>query len=618
MKLNTEFYKLPLRFDQALLRHELSQFSETDWRTHSTLAAGNASIIMASVGGTFIHDFAMSGPTKSTAFLERCPYLKQILERLANPISRCRITKLAGATKTPAQADCNYHWFRRLPIYVPIITNSAVRLFCNKKSLQMAAGEAWIFDNTYPHRMINMGDQDCFHLVIETKDSSILAQAEHTTFQHKDIPYLPDNQGQIHLEPYCFEVLTPQEFRKLTTDILSDIETAQMPKSDFSLMMQTVEQLRHQWEKIFSRFGHHSTGELSYQDVIVDFKNQIVPKIENWLPSDGKGKYAVDVISSMLLMYPPTPKRLNLDFITKKRRKKKLKVSKINKLDFQCPKFERPVFILSAPRAGSTLLFNTLSQFSDLWNIGGESHEIFEGIDALNPAAHNFSSNRLTEEDAFPHNISALKKRFACELQNRDERTYLEFPVEQRLTSVRLLEKTPKNVLRIPFIKAAFPDALFIYIYRDPRENISSMVEGWRLQSFISYKQLPGWPFKNWSFPLTPGWESLKECSLVEIAASQWKMSNVYILDDLQALPKSSWYLLHYSDLIREPKKMISEISQFAGFHWDQHIEQLLSKSLPLSSSTVSAPSPDKWRKNEPEIASVLPSLEPIISRLGF
>jgi len=65
--------------------------------------------------------------------------------------------------------------------------------------------------------------------------------------------------------------------------------------------------------------------------------------------------------------------------------------------------------------------------------------------------------------------------------------------------------------------------------------------------------------------------------------------------------------------MIRAPKKTISEISQFAGFDWDQHIEQKLSQSLPVSKMTLSAPSPDKWRKNEKDIATVLPTLKAII-----
>ena len=34
-----------------------------------------------------------------------------------------------------------------------------------------------------------------------------------------------------------------------------------------------------------------------------------------------------------------------------------------------------------------------------------------------------------------------------------------------------MLEKTPKNSLRVPFLNAVFPQALFVYLYREPRES---------------------------------------------------------------------------------------------------------------------------------------------------
>jgi hypothetical protein len=697
MKLKTEFYRLHLHFEPTQLRQELSQFSETDWGSYFTAAAGNTSIIMVSVGGIFNHDFAISGQTKPTAFLERCPYFRQVLKALNSPISRCRLTRLTGTSETPAQEDCNYHGFRRIFICVPIVTNSAVKLYCNNRSIQMAAGDAWIFDHTQQHWMVNGADQDCIHLIIETKGSyafeKMLAQAEqpYGSSDHRpnnvpvqNLPYLPNNDSQIDLEPYCFEVLTSQEISELTTDIFSEAKQAQMLHSEFLALVQTIEIFKNQWEKTFSQFGHHSRGELAYQNIILYFDEQIVPKVKKWLSPNSKGRYAINVISSMLLMSPPAPKRLSRHLLTKKRLKAKptvhwdvyyqrvdnaeyqagfqrlqrlpnllpilesfrlpltldemwhrfcakLEVTKdelteaVQKLmalellteNFQVPKFDRPLFIVSAPRAGSTLLFNTLSHFSELWTIGEESHELIENIEGLHPSTHNFSSNRLTEIDASPHISTTLQKRFAQQLQDRNGVAYLDLPVKQRHNQVRFMEKTPKNALRIPFLKSVFPEALFIYLYREPTENISSMMEGWRSHRFIAYRNLPCWPFKEWSFLLPPGWSSLQNCSIVEIAAYQWKAANSYILDDLQALPKSCWCLVRYSDLIQKPKETISQVSQFAGFQWDQRIEQVVSQSLPISQMTLSTPSPDKWRKNEMEIATVLPDLEPIINILA-
>lgn len=282
------------------------------------------------------------------------------------------------------------------------------------------------------------------------------------------------------------------------------------------------------------------------------------------------------------------------------------------KEDVPLPEFDRPVFIISAPRAGSTLLFETLCQFRDIWSVGTESHDIIEAIPELHPAANNFSSNRLTEASALPSVGNALRDGFVRQLRDRSKSAYLNLPVKERPQKIRFLEKTPKNALRVPFLKAVFPDGLFIFLYREPRGNISSMMEGWRSQRFVSSPQPPGWAKKNWSFFLIPGWESLQNCSIPEIAARQWQTANSYIWDDLQSIPSSSWYPIKYQNLIDAPQKVIREISKFAGLSWDRGIEERLSQSLPTSAVTLSKPSPDKWRKNEKEILEVLPIVKPV------
>ncbi|HBE16876.1 MAG TPA: sulfotransferase [Cyanobacteria bacterium UBA11149] len=289
---------------------------------------------------------------------------------------------------------------------------------------------------------------------------------------------------------------------------------------------------------------------------------------------------------------------------------------KLLKEDFPLPEFDKPIFIISAPRAGSTLLFESLSQFPQLWTVGKESHAIIEGIPQLRPAAHNFSSNCLTEADAQPHISLALREGFARQLRDRFGMAYLHLPIQQRPQKIRFLEKTPKNALRVPFLKAVFPDALFIFLYREPRSNINSILEGWRSGHFISAVKIPGWPFRNWSFLLIPGWSSLSNSSIAEIAAHQWKTANSYIWDSLQSIPPSSWCLVRYQDLVREPQKAIREISEFAGLSWNEQIEERLSQPLPISGATLSQPSADKWLTNERDILEVLPMVEPIANML--
>jgi hypothetical protein len=314
----------------------------------------------------------------------------------------------------------------------------------------------------------------------------------------------------------------------------------------------------------------------------------------------------------MLFTAPAAPARLNQRLLQVRRKHKTV----ATRAEVQPASFDRPLFIVSAPRAGSTLLFETLSQFPALWTIGEESHEVIEGIPELHPAAHGYHSNRLTAVAVSPPVIALLRERFTRQLQDRAGQLYVDLPAAQRPPTVRFLEKTPKNALRIPFLKAVFPSARFLYLYREPQENISSLIEGWRSRRFIGYRPLPGWPYQEWSFLLVPGWERLSNSSIAEIAAYQWQTANQTIVNDLLVLLSSDWHLIRYTDLVRRPKQTVEQIAQFAGLSWDQQAERAISRALPVSSMTVSAPDPNKWRKNEWQLAQILPEFEPMIHKL--
>src|SRR3954468_16814436 len=108
----------------------------------------------------------------------------------------------------------------------------------------------------------------------------------------------------------------------------------------------------------------------------------------------------------------------------------------------------RPIIIVSAPRSGSTLLLETLAASPDLWSVGGESHAVIEGIPWLHPGSRGWESNRLGRADADARTIRLLRRRFSAAVRDRVGRRAPVGPPR-----VRLLEKTPRNALRIPFLR---------------------------------------------------------------------------------------------------------------------------------------------------------------------
>lgn len=269
--------------------------------------------------------------------------------------------------------------------------------------------------------------------------------------------------------------------------------------------------------------------------------------------------------------------------------------------------FDRPVVILAAPRSGSTLLFETLAEAPQVWTVGGESHQFIEGLRPLNPMSGQVDSNRLDASHATGRIEQVLRRRFAQSLQDRDGRPLSPEQLPERL---RFLEKTPKNALRQPFLEKVFPGAFYVHLVRDPRPNISSMMEAWKSGRWVTYPRLPGWRGPPWSLLLPPGWQGLRGCSLAEICAFQWDSANRVILDDLEKLPPERWLACQYDDLTQCTEPLIRKICEFAGLDLDDRLVQHISGALPLSRLTQTAPDPEKWRKNETVILPVLGSVD--------
>jgi uncharacterized protein (TIGR03032 family) len=272
------------------------------------------------------------------------------------------------------------------------------------------------------------------------------------------------------------------------------------------------------------------------------------------------------------------------------------------------PAFERPIFVVCPPRSGSSLLFETLPQAPGVWTIGGESHAFIEGIPALQPARRGFESNRLTAEDASPDVVRRLQKAFFDRLRDRDGNRP---PPADTVSGLRFLEKTPKNALRVPFLAAAFPDALFVYLYRDPRETLSSMLDAWRAGRFVTYARLPDWAGPKWSFLLVPGWREWSGRPLAEIVARQWSVATSQLLDDLEALDPGRWCVASYDRLVAEPQQEIERICAFAGLAWDR----TLTAPLPPARHTLTSPEPGKWRHNAQELKPVMPLVVDVAQR---
>ncbi len=593
-----------------LIPSVLAEINSQDWFTHVEEISGNASICFVSVGGTQNNDFVLSGQLEITPLLRQYPAIKKILLALNQPVARVRLMRLPAQTRTQSHPHY-YQYFRYQSLYIPIKTTAELYFYQGKASFKLEQGMAFSFQQTAHQSMENKSKETVIYLVIEY----LATQNVCNGFEIKPLDKieLTSQSGQPLLckQPY-FTVFTPTELQKLTNTLLVLIQKLEIEDKKLLLLQQKILLFNQQWQTCFQQFGHNSKGELAYSHLILQFREQVFPLIRfQFKQLDFVGQGIFEIINSLLLTTPSLPKRLNRHLLNTQSRKRRN-----NDKPIITASFIRPVFIVSAPRAGSTLLFNCLSQSTDLWTTGEENHELLENIAGLHPADKNYCSNRLLAEDANDKIALELCQRFSQRLVNKRGVFYQDLRGEARPSKIHFLEKTPKNSLRIPFIKALFPDAAFIYLYREPCANINSLMEGWRSRRFIAYKTLPNWPFKEWSFLLTPQWQSFNKSSLVEITAYQWKIANEMIINDIQQLPTTDWTMLSYEQLIKNPEKQLQQLIKFMQLRWDSSKQALTPQNLPITPVTLSSPQVDKWKKHHQELTTISAIIEPTVEMI--
>jgi uncharacterized protein (TIGR03032 family) len=609
VKLDTEFIQLPLSYEVERLQEEVLAIPERAWRPHPQGHPGNSALPLLAVGGDPAND-STSGAMAPTPHLERCEYLRQVLASLETVLGRTRLMRLDGNAEATLHVDTNYYWAERVRIHVPIVTSPAIEFICEERSLHMPEGEAWIFDAWRRHNVLNPTGDRRIHLVADTVGSSqfwdLVARGrrpfagggEDGGFETRLVPYRPGAEVRLETEGWNFSpVMSPWELERLAADVVFDGlgETADHAADEAALRRSLVAFTR-QWRAVWARYGPTPAG-LDVFKALRDSADRAIARFEGKIPL-ANGVDAVGAVRQLLLRPALNPELMG-NGLSSRPATPRPQASAAGRGRRPRPsRFDRPIFIVAPPRSGTSLLFETLSLSPSVRTIDGESHREFESIPHLHPANRGWDSNRLGPADARPRVVERLEANLMEKLQDRAGN-----PVPTEATGLRLLEKTPKNALRVPFLDAAFPDALFIYIYREPQEALSSMIAAWESGRFRTYPDLPGWDGPTWSLVLTPEWRNLKGKELPEIVAEQWRMSSEILLRDLERLPPERWSVVGYHNFLADTQAEVERLCRFAEIDWDVD----LSDPLPLSRHTLTPPRPDKWKQHAVELDSVLP-----------
>jgi len=245
----------------------------------------------------------------------------------------------------------------------------------------------------------------------------------------------------------------------------------------------------------------------------------------------------------------------------------------------------KPTFIVAPPQSGAAFVCDALSVLPGVRLLGARGRAVLDRAEEVDPANRDYDSGRRTAADANPATADRIGKELRAVLGGGGESA----------PGHRMIDATPRNALRIPFLDAIFPDARFLYIYREPGSTLENMVEAWCSGKYVTYPHLPGWTGQPWSLLLVPGWRDLAGRQLSEIVAEQWSTATRILLHDLEQLDPDRWCVTDYAALTEDPGAELPRLSSFLGLRW--------SADAPPGNldSHLAVPSPaDAARRGEP------------------
>jgi hypothetical protein len=231
----------------------------------------------------------------------------------------------------------------------------------------------------------------------------------------------------------------------------------------------------------------------------------------------------------------------------------------------------QPVFLIGAARSGTRLIRDLIALHPQIDRVPYDVNYIW----------------RLGNEK-LPHDALAVDD-LTSKIQARIKKRIQGFSKG----SPFLIEKTVSNSLRIPFVEAVFPQAVYIHLFRNGWDVTESAYRKWsspRSWNYILKKALqyplldaPGYAFDyantvlkqslgladprrgTWG-PRYPGIQNdMINRSLLEVCAIQWASSVNYALDGINQVHPKRVITIRYEMFVRQPLQHLEDIAGFLG-----------------------------------------------------
>jgi len=247
-------------------------------------------------------------------------------------------------------------------------------------------------------------------------------------------------------------------------------------------------------------------------------------------------------------------------------------------------RLERPIFVIGCPRSGTGIsvrllalhpLVANLSEVPDIWDPW--HYRDFE-------ADHHW-----TAADVRPGDAARLHARF--EYHRRWHRR------------PRFVNKHPRSSVRIDYIRAVFPDAVFVHIIRDGRAVVTSML------AFV--RERPRQQRARMPFCHPPNWQALVREDKAEQSALQWCAIVRHVLSKKAELG-AAYHEIRYEELCEAPRAVLGAAFRFAGLRADDEVLARLPERLENRNY--------KWKQqlSLQQIETIVRVEAPLLEQLGY
>ncbi len=210
----------------------------------------------------------------------------------------------------------------------------------------------------------------------------------------------------------------------------------------------------------------------------------------------------------------------------------------------------QPLFLLSLPRSGSTLLQLLLSAHSAI-STAAEPWLLLAPLYALRADgvyAEYSQETSVSALEGFCQRLEGGRQDYLAEVGAMARRLY------QRASddgARYFLDKTPRYSLVVEELLETFPDAKVVFLWRNPLAVVASVVDTWSSGRWAAYRQ---------KVDLFSGLEKL-------IAAFASRQDQDQVAS------------LRYEDLVADPRTAIAPILDYLELDWEERVVQDLDAS---------------------------------------